>query len=112
MTIPMHREPTHPGEMLLREFLEPAGMTQVEAARQMGIPLNRLNEIIKGKRGITADTAWKLAALFDTTPESWMMLQANHDLYRAKHRALPKRIAPGEKLPRVKRVKKTAQTRA
>ena len=86
-------------------------MTQVEAARQMGIPLNRLNEIIKGKRGITADTAWKLAALFDTTPASWMMLQANHDLYRAKHLALRTRIAPAEKLPREKRAKTTARTR-
>ena len=97
MTLPMNRPPTHPGEMLLKEFLEPAGISQAEAARQMGISLNRLNEIIKGKRGITADTAWKLSALFDTTPESWMTLQTNFDLFRVKHLALPKRVGPGEK---------------
>ena len=56
----LKRPPTHPGEVLLEEFLKPAGMTQVEAARRMGIPLNRLNEVIRGKRGVTADTALRL----------------------------------------------------
>ena len=94
--IPANRAPTPPGEMLLKEFLEPSGMTQAEAARRMEIPLNRLNEIIKGKRGISADTAWRLSALFDTTPESWMTLQVNHDLYRARRVPMPRRVAAEE----------------
>ena len=82
--IPSHRPPTHPGEMLLEEFLEPMGMTQVEAADRMGISLNRMNELIRGKRGITADTALRLAKLLKTSPEFWMNLQAAWDLYHAK----------------------------
>ncbi len=77
-------EPPHPGEILLEEFLRPKKMTQAAAAGKMGIPLNRLNELVKGKRGITADTALRLAALFKTTPQFWMALQAEIDLYRAR----------------------------
>ena len=69
-----------PGEMLLEEFLKPMGMGQVEAARRLGISLNRLNEIVLGKRGITADTALKLARLFKMSPQFWMRLQADWDL--------------------------------
>ena len=79
----LKRPPTAPGEMLLEEFLRPAGLSQVDAARQMGIPLNRLNEIINGKRGISADTALRLAQLLETTPELWMALQADWDLWHA-----------------------------
>lgn len=82
--IPSHRPPTHPGEMLLEEFLKPLGMTQVEAAERMGISVNRMNELIRGKRGITADTALRLAKLLKTSPEFWMNLQAAWDLYHAK----------------------------
>jgi addiction module HigA family antidote len=71
--------------MLLEEFLKPAALTQVEAARRMGMRLNRLNEIINGKRGITADTALRLARLFKTSPEFWMGLQADWDLWHAAH---------------------------
>ncbi|MGH2355050.1 MAG: HigA family addiction module antitoxin [Chloroflexota bacterium] len=78
--IPKYRAPTPPGEILLEEFLKPLGMTQVEAAEQMGIPLNRLNEVIRGKRGITADTALRLARLLHTSPEFWMNLQAACEL--------------------------------
>ena len=73
-----------PGEILLEEFLKPANLTQVEAASRMGIPLNRLNEIVRGRRAITADTALRLAALFDMTPEFWMHLQASWDLHLAR----------------------------
>ena len=66
--IPENRPPTHPGEMLLEEFLRPLEMTQSEAARRMEIPLNRLNEVIRGRRGITADTALRLAKLLNTDP--------------------------------------------
>jgi addiction module HigA family antidote len=83
--IPKHRAPTHPGEMLLKEFLTPMGLTQVDAAEKMGISLNRLNELIRRKRGVTADTALRLAKLLKTTPEFWMNLQAAWDLYHAKH---------------------------
>lgn len=83
--IPRHRPPTPPGEILLEEFLKPLGMSQVAAAEQMHIPLNRLNEIIRGKRGISADTALRLAQLLGTTPEFWMNLQTARDLYRAAH---------------------------
>ena len=79
----LKRPPTAPGEMLLEEFLKPAGMTQVAAARRMGIPLNRLNEVIRGKRGITAETALRLATLFKMSPEFWMGLQADWDLWHA-----------------------------
>lgn len=79
----LKRPPTSPGEMLLEEFLRPAELSQVEAARRMGIPLNRLNEIIHGKRGVSADTALRLARLLNTTPEFWMGLQADWDLWHA-----------------------------
>src|SRR5213592_3405346 len=64
-----------PGEILLEEFLKPLELGQVEAARRLEISLNRLNEIVNGKRGITADTALRLAKLLKTTPEFWMNLQ-------------------------------------
>ena len=82
--IPTHRPPTHPGEMLLEEFLKPLGVTQTTAAQTMGISLNRLNELINGKRGVTADTALRLARLLKTTPEFWMNLQNAWDLYHAQ----------------------------
>lgn len=73
----------HPGEMLLEEYLKPLGLTQVEAARQLGISVNRLNELILGKRGLTADTALRLARRFKTTAQLWMHLQADWDLHQA-----------------------------
>lgn len=73
----------HPGEMLLEEFLKPMGLTQAETARRLGISVNRLNELILGKRGITADTALRLARHFHTTPQFWMHLQADWDLHEA-----------------------------
>ena len=81
-----------PGEMLLEEFLKPMGIGQVDAARRLGISLNRLNEIVLGKRGITADTALRLARYFATTPDFWINLQARHDL-EAADRKLRRRIA-------------------
>jgi len=73
----------HPGEMLLEEFLKPLGLTQSETARQLGMSVNRLNELVLGKRGITADTALRLARRFRTTPQFWMHLQADWDLHEA-----------------------------
>ena len=76
-----------PGEILLEEFLKPLELGQVEAARQLDISLNRMNEIVLGKRGITADTALRLARLLKTSPQFWMRLQADWDLHQAITRA-------------------------
>jgi len=76
----------HPGEMLLEEYLKPLGVGQVEAARELGVSLNRLNEIVLGKRGITADTALRLARYLKTSPQLWMRLQADWDLHQAIQR--------------------------
>jgi antitoxin HigA-1 len=81
--IPKHRPPTRAGEILLEEFLKPLGITQAEAAGRMGISLNRLNELVRGKRGVTAGTALRLARLLKTTPEFWLNLQNASDLYEA-----------------------------
>ena len=77
----------HPGEILLEEFLKPLGLGQVEAARRLDISLNRLNEIVLGKRGMTADTALRLARMLKTSPQFWMRLQADWDLQQAVARA-------------------------
>lgn len=82
--IPTHRAPTHPGEILLEEFLKPMKLSQVDAAERMDMSVNRLNELINGKRGVTAETALRLAKLLKTTPEFWMNLQAALDLYQAR----------------------------
>ncbi len=79
----LKRAPTPPGEMLLEEYLRPAQLTQSKAAEQMRIPLNRLNEIIRGRRAITADTAIRLGQLFKMSPEFWMAIQADWDLWHA-----------------------------
>jgi addiction module HigA family antidote len=78
--IPKNRVPTHPGEVLLEEFLRPLGISQVRFARHLGIPLQRVNEIIRGKRGVTPETAWLLAQALSTSPEFWVNLQSLHDL--------------------------------
>ena len=75
-----------PGEILLEEYLKPLGVGQVEAARRLGISLNRLNEIVLGKRAITADTALRLGPFLKTSPQLWMRLQADWDLHRAVQR--------------------------
>jgi addiction module HigA family antidote len=79
-----------PGEMLLEEFLKPAGIGQAQAAARLGISLNRVNEIVLGKRGITADTALRLGRLFKTSPQFWMRLQADWELQQAIQRDLRK----------------------
>ena len=78
--LPENRIPTHPGEILQEQFLEPLGLTQVALAHHLGVPVQRINEIVRGKRGVTPETAWLLAQAFDTTPEFWIALQTNHDL--------------------------------
>jgi addiction module HigA family antidote len=83
--LPSHRITTHPGQILLQEFLEPSGLTQTELARALSIPLNRVNELVRGKRGITPETALLLARYFKNSAEFWMNLQTVYDLTRAVH---------------------------
>ena len=78
--LPNHRTPTHPGVILLEEFLKPLGVTQVAFAAHIGTSVQRVNELIRGKRGITPETAWLLSQALGTTPQFWVNLQANHDL--------------------------------
>lgn len=80
------KNPFHPGEILLEEFLEPAGITQTAFAEKIGWTRARLNELIRGKRGITADAALDLAEVLGTSPKLWMNLQATYDLDRARKR--------------------------
>ncbi len=81
---PKNRIPTHPGEVLLEEFLTPMNISQVTLAKHLGIPIQRINEIVRGKRGITPETAWLLSQAFGTTPEFWMNLQVVYDLARSQ----------------------------
>ena len=78
--IPENRIPTHPGVILSQEFLGPLGVSQVAFAGHLGVPVQRINELIRGKRGVTPETAWLLAQALDTTPEFWINLQTAHDL--------------------------------
>lgn len=78
--------PFHPGEILLEEFLQPAGITQTAFSEQLGWTRARLNELIKGKRGITAESALDLAGILGTSPKLWMNLQATWDLDQAMKR--------------------------
>jgi addiction module HigA family antidote len=82
--IPTHRAPTHPGEMLLEEFLNPMGLTQRELAEGIRVPYQRVNELVNGRRGITPATALRLAKFFGTTADLWMNLQLRWDLYHAQ----------------------------
>ncbi len=90
--LPEKRPPTHPGEMLLKEFLEPMGTTQVEFARHLKWSYARLNEIVNGKRGVTADSALAFGEALRTGPEFWLNLQRDWDLWHEQKRH--KRIRP------------------
>ncbi|MBK7217384.1 MAG: HigA family addiction module antidote protein [Candidatus Promineofilum sp.] len=82
--IPTYRPPTHPGEMLLEEFLTPMNLTQRELAEAIHVPYQRVNEIINGKRGVTPATALRLARFFGMSAGFWMNLQLRWDLYYAQ----------------------------
>ena len=85
---PSWRGPTiPPGEMLLEEFIKPLGLRQADVAKQLGVSVNRLNEVVRGKRRITADTALRLSRVFKTSPQFWMRLQADWDVHQAIERA-------------------------
>jgi addiction module HigA family antidote len=84
--------PVHPGEILLEQFLKPMGMSQNRLAIEISVPPRRINEIVKGKRRVTADTAMRLAIFFSMTPQYWMGLQADYDLDVAQDELVEKII--------------------
>lgn len=92
--MPTHRPPTHPGEMLLEEFMKPMGLSQVTLALDLGVPLQRLNTLIRGKRGVTPDTAIRLAKRLGMGPEFWLGLQMKFDLWHAMRAYEAKEPAP------------------
>jgi antitoxin HigA-1 len=97
--IPKNRPSTHPGEMLLEEFLIPMGITQKQLADALHVPFQRINELVSGKRGITPSTALRLARFFDMTPDFWLNLQMKRDLYVAekKEKDVLRTIKPNRK---------------
>ena len=96
--IPTHREPTHPGEMLSSEFLNPLGITQRDLADAIHVPYQRVNELVNRRRGITPSTALRLARFFGTSADYWMNLQMRWDLYHANRDEEPE-------LKQIKRMK-------
>ena len=82
--IPTHRSPTHPGEMLLEEFLNPMGLTQRELADAIHVPYQRVNDIVNGRRSITPSTALRLAKYFNMSADFWMNVQLRWDMYFAQ----------------------------
>ncbi len=103
--VPTHRTPTHPGEMLLEEFLVPMGLTQRDLANAIHVPYQRVNEVINQRRGITPSTALRLSKFFGISEDFWMNLQLRWDLYfaRSKEESALKSIQPF-KLPKSQQV--------
>ena len=96
--VPTHRSPTHPGEMLPEEFLEPLGISQRELADRIHVPYQRINELVNGRRGVTPSTALRLGRFFGMSPGFWMNLQLRWNLYHAKREE-------AEELQRIRRYK-------
>jgi antitoxin HigA-1 len=92
MRLPRNRAPTHPGEILLEEFIRPLGISQTELAEWIGVSYPRLNEIIHAKRGVTPDTALRLQQVFGSDAQFWLNLQLVWDLYHAKHSEAARQI--------------------
>ena len=88
-----------PGEILLEEFMKPLGVSQNRLSRDINVPVGRINDIVHGRRSITANTALRLAKFFGTTPEFWLGLQAEYDLRRAKREFWPKEQDKVRSLP-------------
>lgn len=103
MRIPTHRQPTHPGEMLLAEFLEPLQMSQRELADRLGVSYPRINELIRGRRGMTPDTALRLERLLGMEAQFWLNLQLAWDLYQARHSPEARKIEEIEPHPGLER---------
>ena len=90
--LPKKRVPTHLGKILLQEFLTPLGVSESKLARHLGVSIQRINEIVRGRRGVSAETAWLLSYAFGTTPEFWTSLQTNHDLVASRPRRIVRRL--------------------
>lgn len=103
MRVSTKREPTRPGEMLLEEFVKPLGISQIELAERLGVSYPRLNQIIKGRRAMTPDTALRLEQVFGMSAQFWLNLQTVWDLYRAKHSEAAREIAKLRRHPALKR---------
>jgi len=99
LRIPTDGPPTHPGEMLLEEFLKPLHMTQRELAERIGVSYPRINELIHGKRGMTPDTALRLERFLGMEAQFWLNLQLVWDLYHAMHSPAAAEIEQIERLP-------------
>lgn len=106
--IPTHGPPTHPGEMLLEEFLKPLNLTQAELATRLRVSSPRVRAIIRGKRGVTPDTALRLEALFGMEAQFWLNLQLAWDLYHAQHAPVAREIRRIKRLPTVTAVASAA----
>jgi addiction module HigA family antidote len=104
MPLPTHRPPTHPGEMLAEEFLKPLGLTQVELAKRLAVPFQRVNQIVRRRRAVSPDTALRLAQLLGTSPDFWLNLQQDWDLYQALHSPAARTIARIRPIPRRRKV--------
>ena len=92
-------KPIHPGEILLEDFLKPMGISQYRLAKDISVPARRINEIVQGKRSITADTALRLALFFGTSPELWINLQTHYELEIAKDSLSGKLLKEVKRLP-------------
>ena len=97
--IPTNGPPTHPGEMLLEEFLKPLGMSETELAEKIGVSYPRINELVRGKRGVTPDTALRLERLLGMEAQFWLNLQLAWDLYHMIHSPTAKKIQKIKRLP-------------
>ena len=100
--VPTHREPTHPGEMLLEEFLKPMELSQRDLADGIQVPYQRVNELINRRRGVTPATALRLAKYFGNTPSFWMNLQLRWELYHAQQ-------TEAEVLRKIRKVRKAGE---
>jgi antitoxin HigA-1 len=103
--VPTHREPTHPGDMLLEEFLKPMALSQRELANGIHVPYQRVNELVNKKRGMTPSTALRLSKFLGTSADFWMSLQLRWDLYQANRSEAPE-------IKQIKRFKPTDEAAA
>lgn len=103
--VPTHREPTHPGEMLLEEFLKPMALSQRDLAEAIHVPYQRVNELVNRKRGVTPSTALRLSKVFGTSAAFWLNLQLRWDLYHAN-------LAEAAELKRIKSLQITGEAAA
>lgn len=100
--VPTHREPTHPGDMLLEEFLKPMALSQRDLADGIHVPYQRINELVNKKRGMTPSTALRLSKFLGTSADFWMSLQLRWDLYQAN-------LSEAAELKLIKRIKRSGE---